>query len=52
MVIILDLSHPVVWYIVRHVCSNKDSLNVKVVQKSLTLGHIFAKPKDPITKEQ
>ena len=27
--------------------------NVKVAQKPLqTLGHIFAKPKDPVTKEQ
>ena len=30
-----------------------NSHNVKVAQKSFqTLGHIFAKPKDPVTKEQ
>ena len=30
-----------------------NSHNVKVAQKPLqTLGHIFAKPKDPVTKEQ
>ena len=95
MVIILELSHPIVWF-VRHVCSDKaeffflkkktafwcslqslipfhqeryqrpvllfvtepikrilNSHNVKVAQKPFqTLGHIFAKPKDPVTKEQ
>ena len=30
-----------------------NSHNVKVAQKPFqTLGHIFAKPKDPVTKEQ
>ena len=33
--------------------SSLNSHNVKVAQKPFqTLGHIFAKPKDPVTKEQ